>query len=961
MSDRVNNFSQSIKQLNQEQKLAVETTEGAVMVLAGPGTGKTQVVALRIAQILKKTHMDPTNILSLTFTEAGVAALRRRLISIIGNVAYKVTISTFHGFSNEVIGIFPHLFTHTQTLRQITDAERFILIEEILQSTDSLKLLRPLRKPDLYVNEISQKIKTVKQEAVSPKLFKEIINTTDEKQRDKLMEFVEIYKKYNKELFDRGWYDYEDTIRFVVDALKDNEEVKSYFQERYQYILVDEYQDTNNSQNKLIEALADFYKNPNLFVVGDDKQAIYRFQGASVANMLLFKNKYPEMKVITLKKNYRSSPEILKIADKLIANNKTQISKLLGSNEVALRATKKRSSKPTIHTTNSYLSQYEEIIEIVKKYKKSGTPLSSTAVLWRKRQDVKGFADYALKSGISVSGQVIKQITEDPSIGCLIKVLKAIKTPSNNIYIIAALKQVLDDKDLVELYKINRSSRRATILIEKLIKSSKQIKKEVSKIMEAHRLSETLTVQELMEWLVANTPYVNNIFNNKDLAGAESLVAFYDSSKNFSKQNSNGLADFLNYINAVKERNLEISIPKLLPDNGLYTGTVHSVKGMEFDRVIIAGADEKKWTIKKRPELIKLPSKIIGLNKWEDNTEEDERRLFYVAITRARKSLDITYSSKNIDGADVLRAQFVEELGNLKENIVTNTLKRALESSKRNIFPIDSEMLSKQELDYARHVIRTSPFSFSDIRAYNICPKQYYLSRVLRLPQPESEALMYGNVVHGALESFFREFRSYRSIPSKSRFIELVDESAKKTASPRLYKKLLEHSVDVLSRYYDEKSHSWSIPVGIEYSFTHHQVRLDDVWLTGKYDRIDMIDSTSKSVRVVDYKTKARSISRNEIEGNTKNSDGLIKKQLIFYGLLAKNDSMFPYLAREFMISVIDDSGKFKDEIIDITRDDINNLEKEIISTKKEILSLNSFNHTRDSFDQGCELCEMYS
>ena len=954
-------FDESVRELNKEQRLAVKTTEGAVMVLAGPGTGKTQVVALRIAQILKKTHMDPGNILALTFTEAGVTALRERLLKIIGRDAYKVSVSTFHGFSNEVIAIFPHLFSHTQTLRQITDAERFLLLEEIVNSSDKLKVLRPLRKPNLYVQEISQKIKTVKQEAISPNALKDLIGGTDEKQQDKLKELVVIYDGYNSELAARGWYDYEDTIRFVVDALKDNDEVRAYFQERYQYMLVDEYQDTNNSQNQLIEALANFYENPNLFVVGDDKQAIYRFQGASVANMLHFKKRYPEMKIINLRKNYRSSPEILSSADRLISNNKHQISTLLQTGKVKLVSVKKSASKPVLYRAHSYLSEYTKIINLINKYKKTGTPLRSMAVLWRRRQDVKDFADYALKSGLGVSGQIVKDLTTEPAIGALIKTLKAINNPTDNISIISALKQVLKDRYLVEMYKLNRSSRRSTLIIEKLLKASSPIHKEASKILTGHKLVDTHTIQELLEWLITNTKYVEGIFNSKSLSGAESLLAFYDLAKNFSKQDNNKLTDFLLYLDMIKERGLEVPVLKLLPAEGLYVGTVHSVKGLEFDRVILAGLDEKKWSLRKRPELIKLPSEIIELDGWEANQEEEERRLFYVAITRARKSLDLTYAIKNIDNNDTLRSQFVGELGDINERDVIDSKKQLLDSLRINISQIDKEMLSIQELEYARFIVKTSAFSYSDMRAYSICPKQYYLSRVLRLPQPESQALMYGNVVHGALELLFREFRSFKSLPTKARFLELVKESVDRYTSPRQQAKILKHALAILSNYYVIKSPAWKIPVGIEYLFTHHQVRIDDIWLTGKFDRIDVIDNTARLVRVVDYKTKSRPISRNEIEGNTKSSDGEIKKQLVFYAMLAKNDTAFPYIVKDFMISVIDDKGKFKDEIIDVTPKEISDLKEEIIRVRKEILTLKSFDHTRRASDRGCELCEWYS
>ncbi|MEX2361936.1 MAG: ATP-dependent helicase, partial [Patescibacteria group bacterium] len=601
------NFQLALKKLNTEQRKAVETIEGPVMVLAGPGTGKTQVVALRIAQILSQTQMGPNNILALTFTEAGVTALRDRLIKLIGPTAYRVTISTFHGFSNEVIGIFPHLFTQTQTLRLISDAERFLLIEEILNNEQSLKVLRPLRKPDLYVYEISQRIKTAKQENVSPDELKKIIKqsagkkpTESEKQR--LEEFVKIYQQYNSQLSERGWYDYEDTIVFVVDALKTNEEVRAYFQERYQYMLVDEYQDTNNSQNALVGVLADFYQNPNLFVVGDDKQAIYRFQGASVANMLHFKQRYPEMVVINLKQNYRSSPEILAVAKELISHNRYQINKLVKGQDNEVVANLPSADPVTLFESTSSVGQLAQIIQLVETYQKTGTALPQIAVLWRKRENVKQFAQFAQKNNLPISGQVLLELFDEPAVRSLLNLLSAIAKPTNNLLVIAALRPILSDSDLLELYKINRSIRSTTPIVEKLLTASKSLRQTAQQLLEVHKLSDTLTVQETIEWLMDETKHFQKRLSLETLAGAELLLSFYNLAAGYADQKDATLISFLEYTQMVRSRNLDVPIAKLLPENGLFIGTVHSAKGLEFERVILAGVDEKNWSLKSKPE-----------------------------------------------------------------------------------------------------------------------------------------------------------------------------------------------------------------------------------------------------------------------------------------------------------------------------------------------------------------------
>ncbi|HSX41717.1 MAG TPA: ATP-dependent helicase, partial [Candidatus Saccharimonadales bacterium] len=337
-------FSLLKKQLNPEQLEAVEAIEGPVLVLAGPGTGKTQVVALRIAEILQRTQVSPRNILALTFTDAGAKALRTRLEQIIGIEAFQVAVNTFHGFAGEVIASFPHVFQKTRELVPLTEADQFQLIEKLLTDRADWPMLRPLRAPTLHVRDIASRITVCKREAVEPlsltkwalaekKAAKGEKSAIKQDQRlaqaSRLEEFASFFGAYQEKLEQTARYDYDDTILFVIEALRQNAEVRAYFQEKYQYLLVDEYQDTNNAQNTLIELLADFFPNPNLFVVGDDKQAIYRFQGASVANLLRFTQKFPMTKTIQLKINYRSTPEIIAAATKVIAQRHVKLNQFV--------------------------------------------------------------------------------------------------------------------------------------------------------------------------------------------------------------------------------------------------------------------------------------------------------------------------------------------------------------------------------------------------------------------------------------------------------------------------------------------------------------------------------------------------------------------------------------------------------------------------------------------------------
>ena len=333
-------FQNEYVKLNPQQKKAVDTTEGPVMVIAGPGTGKTQILAMRIANILKSTQVNPSNILALTFTNSGVYQMKKRLLEIIGIESYKIHIHTFHSFSNEIIKSYPEIFANINEINQLTDLEQAQIVRKIIDSSN-LKILKPLKAPYLYAKSIIKSIGELKQEGISPNNFDQVIskevkslkNNSDhvhekgvskgkvkvkyieEKHRlNKNCELAKIYTKYQKELETSSKYDYADMILFVLNAFKDNGELLSIYQEKFQYILVDEFQDTNSAQNEIIKVLLSFHNRPNIFVVGDDEQSIFRFQGASLENILFFSNTYPDTEIIILKNNYRIVQKILDLS-----------------------------------------------------------------------------------------------------------------------------------------------------------------------------------------------------------------------------------------------------------------------------------------------------------------------------------------------------------------------------------------------------------------------------------------------------------------------------------------------------------------------------------------------------------------------------------------------------------------------------------------------------------------------
>src|SRR3989339_634470 len=330
-------FNKLYEKLNPEQKMGVDEIEGPIMVIAGPGTGKTHLLTMRIANILDKTDTAPESILALTFTESAVASVRKNLSEIIGTLAYRVNITTFHGFANNIIKEYPDDFPEIIGSTNISDVDQIKIIREIIDNSNLVKL-KPFGSRYFYVPSIIHAISDLKQQGFLPEDFAKIIEKENNefenindlyyekginkgkmkgkyitllKNIERNKELAIVYKEYRQALRKSNFYDYSDMIVEVKIALEKNNDLLLIMQEKYQYILVDEHQDTNSAQNKILELLASYYKNPNLFIVGDEKQAIFRFQGASLENFLYFKNLYKNAKLITLSENYRSTQGIL--------------------------------------------------------------------------------------------------------------------------------------------------------------------------------------------------------------------------------------------------------------------------------------------------------------------------------------------------------------------------------------------------------------------------------------------------------------------------------------------------------------------------------------------------------------------------------------------------------------------------------------------------------------------------
>ncbi|MDP4214328.1 MAG: ATP-dependent helicase, partial [Bacteroidota bacterium] len=393
-------FNKLYQELNPQQKLAVDRLDGPVMVVAGPGTGKTQILGARIGKILLETDTDAGNILCLTYTDAGAVAMRRRLLSFIGPDAYKVNIYTFHGFCNDIIQDNLSYFEKT-SLDPVSELEQIEYLKLLIDRFPKNHPLKRFRSDAYYeVKNLRSLFSTMKKEAWTPAFIAEKIDEyltaieedeeylykkngpgykkgdknqnklNEQKERmEKLRAAASEFEPFQQLMHTQNRYDFDDMINWVIRAFSENEHLLRRYQEKYLYILVDEYQDTSGTQNRLVELLINFWEKPNVFVVGDDDQSIYRFQGASMDNMLHFADRYKnDLLTIVLTNNYRSTQPILDVSKALISRNSERlVNKIGGLSKDLLSSNDKIQHLTDLPVIREYETERAEMIGIVSQ------------------------------------------------------------------------------------------------------------------------------------------------------------------------------------------------------------------------------------------------------------------------------------------------------------------------------------------------------------------------------------------------------------------------------------------------------------------------------------------------------------------------------------------------------------------------------------------------------------------
>ena len=950
-------FSEEYNCLNQRQKEAVDKIFGPVMVIAGPGTGKTQILSVRIGKILLETDYLPSNILCLTYTDAGVLAMRKRLLNMIGPDAYSVQIHSFHSFCNMVIQQNMHLF-HKKELQPINELEQVQCLMELIDGFDTNHPLKRYKtdayfeagylkdlfsnmkregwSADYLVKKIDEYIEDIIPDTFYNKIKakKGIIELTAEgrKEQEKMIRLksaVQAFPTYQKILKEKQRYDFDDMINWVINVFETNADVLANYQEQYQFILVDEYQDTSGAQNKLVELLVSYWQeeSPNLFVVGDDDQSIYRFQGANMENMRILAGKYNDLLRVVLTQNYRSVQPILDAAHLLIQNNTQRLTNEYDDLQKILTA-----SNPNHHNIKiaplirSVSNEFEENILIAEEIRQLidvGVPPGKIAVIYKEHRTGDELQKFLQLQKVPYYTKKSINLLKEPfikNILCYLNYVIAEKEISfsgeptlfeilhHNFHQVPALRIAAISNQVYLNHRNNKKTEPQSIREYLGVLSANNKQKlftddeTTDKLIAIHKVVERLITESenmpLLKWfelLFNEANIISFIMQQPEKAWLMQLLnGFFDFVQDECKRNPDlRLKQLVKQIELLDENG--ISIP-LVQTNGNEKGvnllTCHGSKGLEYEYVFFVGCHSAVWESKKKyNQGYKLPPNIFTRETPEEK-EEELRRLFFVATTRAEKYLYISFPKFTNDGKELEASRFIAEmaLNDLQLETVPISEEMKLKYSSLRYGLVQQPELEKAERDFIEQLLVGFKMNVTALNNYLECPLKFYYNSLVRIPGAYNESSQFGTSMHDALSFYYNKMmESGRVYPPLEMMLSRFQWHIKNNRhvfTPESLKRFTEYGIKCLTAFYE----NFFINRGDEFIRTEVSLEatLHSIPLKGFADKIQY---WGNEVVITDFKTGSLEKSNRRYEfvetGFPKKPEGgNYWRQAVFYKLL---------------------------------------------------------------------------
>lgn len=891
-----------ISDCNKEQKQAITHGDGPLLIVAGAGTGKTKVITERIAWLIMENKAKTDEVLALTFTEKAAQEMEERVDRLLPYGYVDLWIMTFHSFCDKIlqrhcldIGLSPDY-------KLLNETETWLLVRQNLDRF-ALDYYQPLGNPTKFIHALLKHFSRCKDEGIKPadylsyakqlkndpKKKNDLIKQMDfdsdinesEKQElinteiNRISEVAKAFEVYQQILLENSALDFADLINYVIYLFEKRPQILKYYQKKFKYVLVDEYQDTNYVQNVLVKMLS--LPTNNLTVVGDDDQSIYRFRGSSIENIMQFKSDFPDSKEIVLINNYRSAQVILDKAYEFIKQNNPH------RLEATLRIDKKLISQTNYSGTVEHLqfdtaeNEVNGVINKILQLKQNDLHLewSDFAILVRANDSAQPFAQALQRAEIPYQFLALRGLYSKEVVMNVFNYFKLLDDYHESSAVYKVLNfpcWKIDHFDIVRI--VHYAGKKTVSLFEAMQKINSitglkdetivQVRKILAQIESDSLMVKNHKVSEILTAFMYSSGYMKYI---TQLAEKETMTQISYLNQLMEKivrfENANPMARLSEFMNLMKME-LEAGETGSLRfelDEGpdmVRLMTVHGSKGLEFKYVFMVNLVDRKFPTDERYDPITIPEALLreDLSTEEDFHLEEERRLFYVAMTRAKQGLFFT-TATDYGGARAKKiSRFLIEMGYFPAE--KNNNKKANFEAIKNVQPNEEITLSIPK-----------KFSFSALNMYARCPRQFYYARVLKIPTFGKASFTFGDVIHKTLKDFVESIFEKKELEQAQLFGELQPDSKKKNKNslaqlyemyennwsddwyqdPKIKEKYYEEGKKILKIFYQYFQKQNPDVKCLEQPFS---LELNGYRITG---RIDRIDNVSGGVEIIDYKT----------------------------------------------------------------------------------------------------------
>lgn len=939
-----------LKGLNKEQEEAVIHDGGPLLIIAGAGTGKTTVITRRIAYLIAKKLALPSEILALTFTDKAAAEMEERVDELVPYGFVDTWISTFHAFGDRILRDHALDLGLTTDFRVLSKPEQTIFMQDNLGAFD-LRYFSPLGNPTKHIDALLGHFSKLKDEIITPaeyleyadKKLKSAKSGEDRSEAEKTLEIARTYERYQELMAEAGNLDFGDQINMIIKLFKDAPKVLEKYQKQFKYILVDEFQDTNYAQNELLKLLAS--KSGNITVVGDDDQSIYRFRGAAISNILSFTKDYPKCKQIVLTENYRSTQSILDSAYKMIKHNNPDRLEVKNNIVKKLKSKVGAGKNPPIHIhSDTVTTEADKVASIIKeKYESDEYSFKDFAILARSRNSAQSFVHALDHAGIPYKFSGSAGLYDRPEVRLLIHFARTLTNPGDNLafyHLLISDVYSMPVEDAVKLNEISHKTKRSLNHIAKKEKmeitdNSRGILDRVCTDVEHFREeSRDMTAGQILYLFLKETDYLSRLVTEAENSteaqvAIQNIAKFFELVGNFEKVSEDkSIINFVHHLGALMEAGDDPATAEVDPDlEAVSILTVHKSKGLEFPVVFLVSLVADSFPTRKRGEHLPIPEDLIRETLPEGEWHlQEERRLFYVGMTRAKEILYLT-SAEDYGGKRARKVSpFVLEAIDAPSISKEKTKLDKLEVIKR--FEKTHKVEMPKKFYDGTGTLTLNPHQIDD---YLSCPKKFEYIHVLRVPIMTHHSVVYGSAMHKAIETYFVAKKAEKNITADD-LIEVFNNSwwSEGFITREHEDKRKKQGEKSLREFFSREEATKNIPDEIESKF---EIPMKDlgVKIRGRFDAVYspsfVIPSDSAEGRAEESlsKLEIRDFKTSEVE-HQEQADKKAKsnRQLSVYALAKQTETgQIPQVSLYFVDSGLVGKIEKKEKDLDKTREEI--------------------------------------